>query len=228
MGDSKTCVVIFNEGTACGRSRTGNFEWCHRCYMWSWTHQGANPQGRAKPRLPRVIGERRPSAIDGALELPLTQGYVAIVDAADYDDLVQFKWQIFKATKHYKLYAQRTSRAGNGRTQHEFMHRRLLPGAAIVDHINGYGLDNRRCNLRDAKRRNTQNRCGLDSHNTSGYRGVHWNKRCRKWDAYITCEGRHKFLGRFAAAEDAARRFDAAAVDLFGEFAGYLNFPDEQ
>jgi hypothetical protein len=105
------------------------------------------------------------------------------------------------------------------------MHRLILdPGTAEVDHINGDTLDNRRCNLRLAT--HAQNMCNnrMRSHNTSGYRGVFWYAERRKWGALIVARRKRKFLGLYADAVDAARAYDAAAIELHGEFAS-LNFP---
>lgn len=75
------------------------------------------------------------------------------------------------------------------------------------DHINGNRLDNRRSNLRVANASlNGQNRLGLEARNTSGYRGVTFDKttRCRhKWRAQATLDGHNRTIGRFATADEA-------------------------
>lgn len=161
--------------------------------------------------------------------IELTRGYRTIVDATDYDELIQFRWHVYISTrKGSGPYAVRTYKIGSGRTAHEWMHRRLLPGAQRVDHIDGDGLNNRRLNLRAVTNsQNMQNRSGLSANNTSGFRGVQWDKRDRRWRARIGVEGERIYLGYFDTAEEAARAFDRAALDRFGQFAGYLNFPDE-
>lgn len=59
--------------------------------------------------------------------------------------------------------------------------------------------------------------------NTSGFRGVIFEKGCGKWRARIRCNGKHKHLGLFEAPEDAAKKYDQAAREIFGENAR-LNF----
>ena len=61
--------------------------------------------------------------------------------------------------------------------------------------------------------------------NTSGYRGVTWCKRYGTWQAQIQVAGKRQFLGYFAAKEEAARAYDVAAQEAFGEYAR-LNLTD--
>lgn len=155
-------------------------------------------------------------------EIPLRNGLVVIVDAEDYEWLSQWKW---KAKKGYStIYAVRRSEG-----HLIFMHRAILgvtDPRILVDHKNRNGLDNRRDNIRVASRaQNMHNRIS-SSNNTSGYKGVHWDKRKEKWIAAIGIDGRRKHLGNFDSSEDAARAYDQAARELHGNFA-LLNFPDD-
>lgn len=54
-------------------------------------------------------------------------------------------------------------------------------------------------------------------HSSSGFKGV--SKRAGKWRAYITVGGRFISLGSFTTVREAARAYDAAAREHFGEFA---------
>lgn len=67
---------------------------------------------------------------------------------------------------------------------------------------------------------NTRNKSGPASNNTSGHRGVSWNKGTGKWRARIMLDGRGIHLGYFADAEEAADVVRAAREELYGEFAG--------
>jgi hypothetical protein len=51
----------------------------------------------------------------------------------------------------------------------------------------------------------------------SKYKGV--TRRGERWRAYITIGGRFRSLGSHATAGEAARAYDAAAREAFGEFA---------
>jgi hypothetical protein len=83
------------------------------------------------------------------------------------------------------------------------LHRFLMdfPDILMVDHINHNTLDNRFCNLRTADRYlNGENHKRKTS---SKYPGVCWNKRAKKWEAYIKIEGKKHHLGYFEVEEDA-------------------------
>lgn len=152
--------------------------------------------------------------------IPLTQGKFAIVDAADYERVSRHKWHV---SRHGgRLYAYRKAR---GRTIP--MHRFIMnpPKGMVVDHIDGNGLNNRRCNLRICtQRQNVYN--SRPSGAGSSYKGVRWDKERRRWMAAIYDGTRRIHLGRFDDEAEAARAYDRKAFELFGEYA-YLNFPAE-
>jgi hypothetical protein len=60
----------------------------------------------------------------------------------------------------------------------------------------------------------------------AGFKGVDRSVGGTKWRARIMREGKRLFLGNHDTPEEAARAYDAAARELFGEFAR-LNFPEE-
>lgn len=96
-----------------------------------------------------------------------------------------------------------------------------------IDHVNGIRTDNRLENLRLATR--SQNCANKSSHrrdNTSGVKGVTWDKGRQKWMAKIQVAGDHKFLGRFTSLEEAADSYRRAAIVHFGQFAAGPNQPN--
>lgn len=159
-------------------------------------------------------------------EIPLTKGYVALVDDEDYDDLSQYNWHALVSTSG-PVYAVRNMRLPNGKRTRILMHRQIMgvSGDVQLDHINRNGCDNRRENLRIASARvNSLNRKQFKN-NTTGYRGVYLDRRINKWDARIRVDGVLKFLGIFDTPEDAARAYDREALAANRSHA-QLNFPE--
>lgn len=93
-----------------------------------------------------------------------------------------------------------------------------------VDHRDLNKGNNRIANLRPASKKQNRWNEGLRKNNSSGFKGVYFNKLRSKWQAYITINRKAKYLGIFDNREDAARAHDRAAEELRGEFAS-LNFP---
>lgn len=60
--------------------------------------------------------------------------------------------------------------------------------------------------------------------NTSGYKGVSFDKSSRKWMAQVEVDGRNKHLGRYDTPESAAVAYDAGVTLYYGHDV-YLNFP---
>lgn len=160
----------------------------------------------------------------------LTQGHVAIVDAADVDMIRRHRWKVLKANG--KLYACRTvmlsgrTETGRRRSMTLLMHRAIVKAGrgTQVDHRNNNGLDNRRENLRVCNQ--TQNLANMrKTRGVSRFKGVYWNKDKAKWQAQIGA-GRYRngkqrtlYLGRFTDETEAARAYDRKARELHGDFA---------
>jgi hypothetical protein len=93
-----------------------------------------------------------------------------------------------------------------------------------VDHRNRDRQDDRFDNLRAATEALNSANAGLRKDNTSGFKGVAFHRVTGKWRADCRVRGRSHWLGCFGTAEEAARVYDKAARDRYGEFA-CLNFP---
>jgi HNH endonuclease/AP2 domain len=79
-----------------------------------------------------------------------------------------------------------------------------------LDHINRIKDDNRVKNLREVtSAENSWNR-GLQSNNKSGYTGVMWSKKDKKWKAQIRVHGKQMHLGYFPTPEEAHAAYLAA------------------
>lgn len=140
-----------------------------------------------------------------------------LVDDEDYELMSRFAWRL-KPDKD-TFYAQVTVSA-----------HKLLVNYSLVDHANGNGLDNRRDNLRTATPRQSSQNRGLRSDSLTGYKGVSFRpERYRAnypYIARIQVDGKRRTLGRYSNPVEAAKAYDAAAREHFGEFA-CVNFPDE-
>ncbi len=152
-------------------------------------------------------------------EIPLTQGKVALVDDEDYDRLMAMgKWYAHVDKNKNTIYARRTQ---NGKTIR--MHRiilNIIDDGALVDHENGNGLDNRRKNLRMCTKRQNNLNVTIRKNNTSGFKGVVWQKDRRKWQVQIRIgNGVKKHIGHFVSITEAARAYNEAAIKYHGEFA---------
>jgi hypothetical protein len=101
------------------------------------------------------------------------------------------------------------------------LHRFIMgsPEGRIVDHRNGNRLDNRKQNLRVCGLGDNNRNLGISRRNTSGYKGVSFNKQRSKYRAYIhLSDGHQKHLGFFDTPEDAAREYEKAAKQYFGDY----------
>jgi hypothetical protein len=158
-------------------------------------------------------------------EIRLRSGLVALVDDVDYERVISAgPWHGAPCGRH--LYVQRSVRKpGAKRSTEERLHA-FLTGWPLVDHANGNGLDNRRSNLREATHAQNSANSRLSRRSTSGFKGVTWYKRTSRWRAHITADQVQRHLGYFDTPEEAARAYDTAATEAFGDFAR-LNFPKE-
>jgi len=147
--------------------------------------------------------------------IPLTKGKTALVDNRYYGPLTAMGSWCYQSPGYA---ATRTDNALL------LMHRVVAdwewrPDTRFLDHRNRNRLDNRVANLRYARPTDNLMNSSPRRDNTSGYRGVFWHKRAKKWMAQIKYEGITHYLGLFDSKVDAAIAYNTKVVELAGEFA---------
>lgn len=162
--------------------------------------------------------------LPGTLLVPLTKGYVAIIDEADGPAVAGRCWTASTSRHKRTVYAVGSRKRGEAAGSRSLLlHRFLwdqwgLVGADEVDHKNRNALDCRRENLRAATSLQNKANTGKRATNTTGYKGVSRTGGGR-FRARITVGRSERLLGIFDTAEAAARAHQAAAVEMRGEFA---------
>ena len=156
-------------------------------------------------------------------QIQLTQGRYTTVDDCDYEYLLGFSW-------HYHAYSRKggyasytTPHDSSGKQYTVKMHHLIADRMGVtrdekkVDHADGNQLNNCRYNLRLATQsQNLANR-GLDKNNTSGYKGVCFQDG--RWRAAVRSKGKRYHLGYFDSKLEAAKAYNKAALEVFGDFA---------
>lgn len=156
------------------------------------------------------------------VEIPLTRGFVALVDDEDAEWARRWKW---RANGTRWVYAARTeSRVDAGQKRRLLlMHRLMLgdPSGVFIDHADGNTLNNCRSNLRLA----TPSQNTINSRRPAGLagtlKGVHWDARRSVYYARVRINGRAKYKYSFATPEAAHEAYVQLAKEHFGEFARF-------
>lgn len=159
------------------------------------------------------------------MQIELTQGETTSVSDVDAD-LAAFSWSVKKG-RGATRYAHRGCRRPDGKWTTERLHQviaRRMGIAGEPDHKDRNGLNNHRENLRPANDSQNQGNVGIQTNNTSGFKGVSFRRDRAKWIAYIRVDRKRIHLGYFDDPIEAALAYDVAALKHFGEFAA-LNFP---
>lgn len=153
------------------------------------------------------------------LFIPLTQGYVAVVDVEDWGKVRPYKWcALLRDGIPYAVILRKRKTV--------YLHQVIAgkKNSYEIDHRDRNTLNNKRENLRFATKSQNQANQKIRSDNTSGFKGVNWRKDIAAWAARVSVMNKRIHLGHFPTAEAAARAYDTAAQKHFGEFAR-LNFP---
>lgn len=149
---------------------------------------------------------------------------MALVDAVDLPLVFPFTWSATTSGRRYgrlqeQWYAHAYVPGSGHRGTFVRMHHVIMPGISRVDHRNGNGLDNRRENLRPATNSQNSANAAKQPGCSSRYKGVAWSKRAQSWSAQITRDRHKTHLGYFDSEPDAARAYNVAALNIWGEYA---------
>lgn len=139
-------------------------------------------------------------------------------------------WRRAKGTRGVGARAGSTSKHGYRRVKidrHYYAEHRLIflivTGAVpdIIDHRDGNRSNNKWENLRSADGYQSAVNQARRKSNTTGFKGVCFNKRVQKFQAQIRYSGKRRYLGLFSTAEDAHLAYCHAADELHLEFANH-------
>lgn len=154
---------------------------------------------------------------NGTTIVELTQGQWTILNTDDWEKIKCYKWYVIWEEKMKSFYATTTIKK-----KVVYLHRIIMDSYDTkihIDHKSHDTLDNRRENLRKTTHQRNHFNTKLPITNTSGYKGVWWNKLRNKWGSQIKINRKKIHLGLFLDPKDAARAYDKKALELFGEFA---------
>lgn len=152
-------------------------------------------------------------------EIPLSQGKFALIDDEDFELVSKYKWHISK-----KGYA-RTEPGKKKKINTAIpLHRLIMnaPAGVMVDHKDLDKLNNQKSNLRIATFTQNNRNVGIRKDNTSGFKGVLWNRKSGKWQARIRVDKKQIHLGFSNNIILVAKMYNEGAKKYFGEYA-YLN-----
>lgn len=177
------------------------------------------------PEHPRLNFRQPPTPDDGARAIELPGGKWTFVDAGDFEWLNHWHWSVTGTREAHGGYVQRLDEERRSVLMHKLI---FGPGESFVDHVDRDKLNNRRSNLRAATRQQNGANRSKSAGCSSQYKGVSLNSRRDRWNAEIRVNGIARRLGSFPLdrEQDAARAYDAAAIEAWGEFAA-VNLPQE-
>jgi hypothetical protein len=140
-------------------------------------------------------------------------------DKEDYDLIKNYCW-------YYDQKGYVVARGKDGKNA-IFLHVLVMspiPDGMVVDHKrhpprNEKKIDNRKSNLEIKTASQNNINCSLYSNNTSGIKGVSWNKRQQKWVANIQVNKKRISLGYFADKSDAIIARKQAEEKYFGKYS---------
>lgn len=157
-------------------------------------------------------------------EFRLSTGEICLIDDEDLSLAADRTWRLTRRANGDEGYVTGAFR-DQGRKTTKPIHRVIMQptGDAVVDHINGNRLDNRRCNLRICTHKQNMRNRRPNRGKDHGYKGIYRRPGESRWHAQINLDGKFVRIGTFDDPQSAAVAYDRAATHHFGEYAR-LNF----
>lgn len=103
------------------------------------------------------------------------------------------------------------------------MYNGQIPDGMYVDHVDCDPSNNRLENLRLATSSQNQHNRSKNRRSASGFKGVTWNSRAKKWRARIRLNGKPTHLGYYHTPKEAHAVYCTSASRLHGQFANFGN-----
>ncbi|MDR2176901.1 MAG: HNH endonuclease [Treponema sp.] len=138
------------------------------------------------------------------------KGQNILIDDDMYDYIISKKWHFTKDGYIYRHEKEKSV----------YLHKIIMncPEHLTVDHINHNKNDLRRENLRICTIHENQMNKNLQCNNTTGYKGVTFNKRANRYIAKITVNRKVIYIGIYLTGTEAADAYNKKGKELFGEY----------
>ena len=150
-------------------------------------------------------------------EIPLQNGMVALVDDEDFQRVNKHQWTYCVSSDRIRVTIW---------NENKVILTRFILGIDEKDVVISFkDKNNFNCqkdNLIKMDRSSASIRNRGQRGKTSKYKGVSFCKQTSKYKAQIQFRGKQKNLGRYNTEEEAAKVYNAHAIELFGELA-FLN-----
>ena len=167
------------------------------------------------------------------LELDINNDLELFKPIDGYDNYFVSNFGNIKNSKTNKILKQKTEKNGykriglfiNGNRKMFLIHR--LVGKAflenpdnkpMIDHIDENKSNNNVKNLRWATNQDNLANQGKKKNNTTGFKGISYNKQKNKYSARICINRISQFLGYFETVEEASRCYEVKAKEIHKDF----------
>lgn len=166
---------------------------------------------------------------DGYIEIIVSSKSIGahsiFIDDCDKEGVLKRKWHIVKQRERYYAYATPCSCSNKKVSMHRLIMK--FPENTNIDHKDLNGLNNRRQNLRLATTSQNNANKPPQKNNSSGYKGVYFDKVANYYQSYLYIHKKKIHGGRFKTAKEAANRYNEMALKHYGEFALLNKIPNE-